>query len=116
MGHAARARPPAGPRCAAIRSTIFGGDSVSMPRTVRSRVARLALAASMLGFASVAAAIPAGAVDAITLSTPFPAIAVAPGATPSFDISVKTDTAGRVDLTVGTVPAGWTAVLHGGGF
>jgi uncharacterized membrane protein len=89
---------------------------VSMPRTVRSRVARLALAASMLGFASMAAAVPAGAVDAISLSTPYPAIAVAPGATPSFDISVKTATAGRVDLAVGKVPDGWTAVLHGGGF
>ena len=88
---------------------------MSMPSTVRSRVARLALAASMLGFASLAAA-PAGAVDAISLSTPYPAIAVAPGATPSFDISVKTATAGRVDLAVGKVPDGWTAVLHGGGF
>ena len=88
---------------------------MSMPRTVRSRVARLALAAS-IRVGNVGAALPAGAVDAVSLSTPYPAIAVAPGATPSFDISVKTATAGTVALAVGKVPDGWTALLHGGGF
>jgi uncharacterized membrane protein len=52
----------------------------------------------------------------ITLSTPFPAIAVAPGSAPSFDISVTTQDPGRVALSVGAVPTGWTAVLRGGGF
>jgi uncharacterized membrane protein len=89
---------------------------VSTPWTVRSRLTRLALVASMLGLVSLAGAAPVGAVDAITLSTPYPAIAVAPGATPSFDISVKTATPGRVDLTVGKVPDGWQALLHGGGY
>jgi uncharacterized membrane protein len=69
----------------------------------------------MLGVA-LAGAIPVAAADAITLTTPYPAIAVAPGATPSFDISVKTATPGRVALTVGTVPDGWEAALHGGGY
>ena len=68
------------------------------------------------GLASLAGAAPVGAVDAITLTTPYPGIAVAPGATPSFDISVKTATPGRVDLSVGKVPDGWTALLHGGGY
>ena len=89
---------------------------MSTPWTVRSRLARVALVASMLGLASLAGAAPVGAADAITLTTPYPAIAVAPGATPSFDISVKTATPGRVDLLVGTVPDGWTALLHGGGY
>jgi uncharacterized membrane protein len=89
---------------------------VSTPRTVPSRLARLGLVLSTLGLASLAVAGPVGAVDAITLTTPYPAIAVAPGATPSFDITVKTATATRVGLTVGAVPDGWTAVLHGGGF
>jgi uncharacterized membrane protein len=70
----------------------------------------------MLGFALLAAAPGASAAAAITLSTPFPAIAVAPGANPSFDISVTTAQPGRVDLSVGKVPDGWTAVLRGGGF
>ncbi len=58
----------------------------------------------------------ATAAAAISLTTPFPAIAVAPGANPSFDISVTTSKPGRVALTVGKVPDGWTAVLRGGGF
>ncbi len=72
--------------------------------------------ASMLGFALLAVAPTATAASAITLTTPFPAIAVAPGANPSFDISVTTAPPGRVALTVGAVPTGWTAVLRGGGF
>jgi uncharacterized membrane protein len=70
----------------------------------------------MLGFAMLAVAPAATAAAAISLTTPFPAIAVAPGASPSFDISVTTDKPGRVDLSVGKVPDGWTAVLRGGGF
>lgn len=84
--------------------------------SVRSRTMRLGLAASLLGLVSLAGAAPVGAADAVTLTTPFPAIAVAPGANPSFDITVTTASAGRVDLTVGKVPDGWTAVLRGGGF
>ena len=84
--------------------------------SVRSRTLRLGLAASLLGLVSLAAAVPVGAADAVTLTTPFPAIAVAPGSNPSFDITVTTAAAGRVDLAVGKVPDGWTAVLRGGGF
>jgi uncharacterized membrane protein len=63
------------------------------------------------------AGVPAtSAAAAITLTTPFPAIAVAPGSSPSFDVSITTATPGRVGLTVGAVPTGWTAVLRGGGF
>ena len=52
----------------------------------------------------------------VTLTTPFPAIAVAPGSAPSFEIAVTTADPGRVALSVGDVPTGWTAVLRGGGF
>lgn len=83
---------------------------------VRSRLARIGLAASIVGLAMLAGATATSAVAAITLTTPFPAVAVAPGATPSFDISVTTEAPGRVDLTVSKVPADWTAVLRGGGF
>jgi uncharacterized membrane protein len=77
---------------------------------------RLGLAASLLGLLSVAGVAPVGAAGAVTMTTPYPAIAVAPGSNPSFDISITTASAGRVDLTVGKVPDGWTAVLRGGGF
>jgi uncharacterized membrane protein len=71
---------------------------------------------SVLGLAMLAGAPAMQAAAAITLTTPFPAVAVAPGSTPSFDVSITTATAGRVALKVGTVPAGWSAVLRGGGF
>ncbi len=89
---------------------------MAVARSVRSRTLRLGLAASLLGLASLAGATPVGAAGAVTLTTPFPAVAVAPGSSPSFDISVSTASAGRVDLAVGKVPTGWTAVLRGGGF
>jgi uncharacterized membrane protein len=52
----------------------------------------------------------------VTLTTPFPAVAVAPGAKVSFDITVDSSVTQRVDLTVSGAPAGWTAQLFGGGF
>ena len=58
----------------------------------------------------------ASAAAAITITTPFPAVAVAPGSSPSFDVAITTDQPGRVALSVGAVPTGWTAVLRGGGF
>jgi uncharacterized membrane protein len=72
--------------------------------------------ASIVGLVMLAAAPAMSAAGEITLSTPFPAIAVAPGSAPSFDISVTTSAPGRVGLSVGNVPTGWTAVLRGGGF
>lgn len=89
---------------------------MAVARSVRSRTWRLGLAASLLGLVSLAGAAPVGAADAVTLTTPFPAIAVAPGSNPSFDITITTASAGRVDLAVGKVADGWTAVLRGGGF
>ena len=89
---------------------------VSRVSDVRSRTARYALMASIVGLVMLAAAPGMSAAGEITLSTPFPAIAVAPGSAPSFDISVTTSAPGRVGLSVGNVPTGWTAVLRGGGF
>lgn len=89
---------------------------VSRVRDVRSRAARFGLAASIVGLAMLGGAPATVAAAAITLTTPFPAIAVAPGASPSFDVSITTATASRVALSVGAVPTGWTAVTRGGGF
>lgn len=88
-----------------LRSTL-----VRRGLTVAILAAAGSVALSALGAAHAAAAEP------ITMSTPYPAIAVAPGASPSFDISIRTDQAGRVDLGVAKVPADWTVVLRGGGF
>ena len=89
---------------------------VSRVSDVRSRTARYALMASIVGLVMLAAAPAMSAAGEITLTTPFPAVAVAPGSAPSFDISVTTSAPGRVGLSVGNVPTGWTAVLRGGGF
>ncbi len=89
---------------------------MSVAWKVRSGRARVVLAASILALASLSGAAPVGAAAAISLTTPYPAVAVAPGSSPSFDISVTTSQAGRVDLAVGQVPTGWTAALRGGGF
>jgi uncharacterized repeat protein (TIGR01451 family) len=56
------------------------------------------------------------AADAIQLTTPYPAVAVAPGAKVTFDLSIKTAGAERVNLSIGQVPTGWTATMRGGGF
>lgn len=56
------------------------------------------------------------AADSLTLTTPYPAVTVAPGSSVTFDLSVKTSNPDRVDLKVSGAPTGWTATLHGGGF
>jgi uncharacterized membrane protein len=56
------------------------------------------------------------AASSLTLTTPYPAVVVGPGTKVSFDLSVKTSPAARVDLSVSGAPGGWTATLFGGGF
>jgi len=63
------------------------------------------------------AAAPASlAANPVTLTTPYPAIEVAPGAKVNLTVSIETENAGRVDLAVSDVPADWTATIRGGGF
>jgi uncharacterized membrane protein len=59
---------------------------------------------------------PALAVDSLSVTTPYPAIVIGPGSKASFELSVKTSTSARVDLSLSGVPSGWTAALRGGGF
>jgi len=67
--------------------------------------------------ATVPALAPAAlAADALSLTTPFPAVSVSPGNRVSFNLSVKTSSTSRVDLSLSGVPSTWTATLHGGGF
>jgi uncharacterized membrane protein len=79
-------------------------------------VARLGLA-GWIGLAVALAAPPVSlALNPVTLTTPYPAIEVAPGAKVSLTVSVETQDAGRVDLSLDGVPADWTVTLRGGGF
>jgi uncharacterized repeat protein (TIGR01451 family) len=58
----------------------------------------------------------ASADDGLEVTTAYPAVAVAPGSKVSFDLTVSSTRAGDVALSVDSVPTGWTASLHGGGF
>lgn len=89
---------------------------MDMGQLARSRVARLGLA-GWIGLAAALAAAPVSlALNPVTLTTPYPAIEVAPGAKVSLAVSVETQDAGRVDLSVDGTPADWTVTLRGGGF
>jgi uncharacterized membrane protein len=79
-------------------------------------VARLGLA-GWIGLAVALAAAPVSlALNPVTLTTPYPAIEVAPGAKVSLTVWVETQDAGRVDLSLDGVSADWTVTLRGGGF
>jgi uncharacterized membrane protein len=50
------------------------------------------------------------------VTTPYPAVTVAPGESVTFDIDVAASAWERVDLQLAEVPTGWDAILRGGGF
>jgi uncharacterized repeat protein (TIGR01451 family) len=56
------------------------------------------------------------AATALTVSTPFPSVAVEPGDQVSFDLTVAAPAQVSVDLIAEGVPEGWTAAFRGGGF
>jgi uncharacterized membrane protein len=91
-------------------SLIARGRNIARKRD-RSAIA---LAATVLALASLAPS--ALAADPFAITTPYPSIAVAPGSSASFDLTITTPTAGTVGLAVSGAPTGWKATLHGGGF
>lgn len=90
---------------------------MEMGRLTRSRAARFGLA-GWIGLGAALAAAPATFAlnNPVTLTTPYPAIEVAPGADVELTVQVETQDPGRVDLSLVGVPADWTATLRGGGF
>jgi uncharacterized membrane protein len=95
------------------------GRSHSMLRVARSmlRAARRLLIASTVGLVLTSLAPATGlAAPDLQLTTPYPAVAVGPGSKVSFDLTVRSSAQQRVGLALSGVPAGWTAVLRGGGF
>jgi uncharacterized membrane protein len=72
---------------------------------------------SAFALATAPALAPAAlAADELSVTTPFPAVSVSPGNRVTFNLSVKTSTSSRVDLSLSGVPSSWTATFHGGGF
>jgi uncharacterized repeat protein (TIGR01451 family) len=70
--------------------------------------------ALVLGLAPALA--PTALAAGLTVTTPYPSVTVSPGTQVAFDLSIETSNATRVNLTLGGVPASWTANLHGGGY
>ena len=87
-----------------------------MPTSLTGRVRRPAviLAAAALFLGGLVPSV--GAADTLDVTTPYPSIAVAPGSSASFDLTVTSGTAGTVSLVVLGAPTGWKATIHGGGF
>jgi uncharacterized membrane protein len=77
------------------------------------RVGALLAAVTLLAVFGAPATLAAGTIQ---LTTPYPAVAVQPGKTASFDLNITSSVQQRVNLAVVAVPDGWTASLHGGGF
>jgi len=85
-------------------------------RSVTRRMPGLALAVAIAS-ALLATLVPAvSAAGGLQVSTPYPAVAVAPGSKVSFDLTVQSSQDADISLALGTLPAGWTASLIGGGF
>ncbi len=95
-----------------MRTPLRAGRTRRTPRVLAAILGAPVLVASLLA-SSAPVALAAGEVE---LSTPYPAVAVAPGEDVSFDLTVATDVADRVDLSIEQVPDGWTATLRGEGF
>jgi uncharacterized repeat protein (TIGR01451 family) len=85
-----------------------------MERATRRSVR--AIAATALAIAVVAPAATPAFAQAPQITTPYPAVAVAPGDSTTFPLTVRPQQAERVALAVEDVPEGWTATIRGGGF
>src|SRR5918992_1421427 len=84
-------------------------------RVVSSRRPLRAALASVLAVVLAApAAVPVLAQPQLT--TPYPAVAVAPGDSTTFALTVRPEAPARVTLAVEGVPDGWQATIRGGGF
>lgn len=83
---------------------------------VAAAVARLVTALAGAALLLVPLAEPATADGGLEVTTPYQAVAVAPGSSVGFDLTVTSTRAADVSLVVSDVPTGWTATLRGGGF
>jgi len=76
-------------------------------------LATLALAPVALAQTDEATTVP---VANLTVTTPYPSVAVEPGDQVTFDLTIAAPTQTQVTLTSDGVPDGWTGAFRGGGF
>jgi uncharacterized membrane protein len=84
----------------------------SVGRRIGRSVAALLVTAGIVVSPFTAAPV---AAQGLLITTPYPSVSVQPGATASFDLSVRADAPERVELAVEGLPDGWSAILRGGG-
>jgi uncharacterized membrane protein len=91
--------------------------SLSTVRSGPTRLHRITVAAAVAAILAASLVPPVAADEGLEVTTPFPAVAVAPGSSASFDLSVSlTQVTTTVALALDGVPDDWSASLHGGGF
>lgn len=91
--------------------------TLSIARRVRTHADRFAAAAAVASLLLASFAPAAVADEGLEVTTPFPAIAIAPGSSATFDLSVSlTQVTTTVSLAVEGAPDDWSARLQGGGF
>lgn len=59
---------------------------------------------------------PAPPPESLSLTTPFPAVAVEPGDQVTFDLTIASPEQAEVELSASGVPDGWNGAFRGGGF
>lgn len=82
------------------------------------KMRRAALIPAALTVLTLSMAAPAAAQDTqttVTITTPYPGVAIDPGLTARFDLVVSGPIGTRVDLSAGGLPDGWTASFRAGG-
>jgi len=91
-------------------------EETTVVTPLRTRISASAAIAALVGALGILAA-PALSLasDGTTITTNYPAVAVEPGKTASFVLTVASTSQKRVDLAVAEVPEGWKATLRGGG-
>ncbi|MBI3746738.1 MAG: hypothetical protein HY264_09530 [Chloroflexi bacterium] len=95
---------------------VSGARPGALRRGLRAGIRRAVVLLAAAGIAASTLAPAVLAADALTITTPYPAVVVAPGARVSFDVSITTTSPERVSLTLTGAPAAWNAAIRGGGF
>lgn len=95
---------------------VSGARPETIRRGFRAGIRRAIVLVAAAGIAATAVAPAALAVPTFLVTTPYPAVVVAPGAHVSFDISITTGEPQRVNVALTGAPASWNAAIHGGGF
>lgn len=87
-----------------------------MKRALASFAVLAATMALTLGATAQTEETTPAAPNELSITTPYPAVAIEPGDQVGFDLTISAPTTTEVELTVDGVPEGWNAAFRGGGF